>query len=207
MNDLAINFIEIWGDFIRKHNIVGQMDNEINSIWKNHTKWSRLIVGKPQRASVGSPLGDLIKERLTNREIRYRTEEWSFDLVFAGSNIQAKKDQNNFWPTHYKILIEHENDTQKAWQEMTQLTSMKSELSVLITYVDTAEHVRESQIEKLQKHFTSIIEQSYANFKEDDKANYILIVGQKLKKTNPQLTWKSFIFDIQGNLKHTTKWS
>ena len=84
--------------------------------------------------------------------------------------------KNTFYPNVYDIILEHENDVNKSWEEMFKLTRFRARLKVLITYLEFKVDSSE-QMERLRNNFKEIIQLSNQDYEPNEE--YILIAGER----------------------------
>lgn len=166
--------------------------------YQDNASWSKLFLGGKKSTSKGSPIGDFFSEK---HDFRYRTEDGSFDIALSTAKnyneLPIHLDDSVFYPRTYDIIIEIENYAESAWQEMTKLTWVRCRLKVLITYhFNKDESKWDTENEMLIKSFETIIKQSGENIREDDRTEYLLIIGNDKYNT---LNWKYVKFDSKGN--------
>ncbi|MBA7586558.1 hypothetical protein ES708_28560 [subsurface metagenome] len=199
----AKEFANYWTDFIKEKILSDSNWRE----WYDHEykTWTEKTIGLPVSEEENSPFGDFIKSKTG---LRYRKEDGLVDLTFAPDNNfenilslhekpedrfdVLKKDPEKvpFYPRHYSILVEHENDIYKCYEEMAKLAYCRARLKVLITYNENVDLKDDYMYleEVIVQNFTKIKKQSNENFPENKNTEYLLLVGQKRKDT---LTWNS----------------
>jgi len=177
----------------------------------NYKKWTEITIGLPTLKG-NSPIGEFIKSKTG---LRYRKEDGLVDLAFAPDNNfegilslhekqeeridVLKKDPEKvpFYPRYYNILVEHENDIYRCFEEMAKLCYCRARLKVLITYNENVDstgnypYVKETVI----SNFNKIIEQSNEEFKENSDVEYLLLIGQKDQN---KLNWFSYAYNFKG---------
>lgn len=203
-NILRINsdiFISLWNEFSQQFT---SENSEWQVLWDSDFLWSKKFLGGKKSSSETSPIGQFFQEKF--QDIRYRTEDGSFDLAFSFAPNYAgipyinrnKIDHFNlddqFYPAAYDIIVEIENGCNYAWHEMTKLTWVRCPLKVLITYNGKWSN----ENEMLVLSFSTIISQSNKNFKDNLATEYLLLVGNKT--TDNKLEWKHFKFDSNGKV-------
>ena len=196
-------FANYWTDFIEQKIIT---KNDWQDLYDHEYKtWTEKTIGLPFSEEENSSFGDFIKSKTG---LKYRKEDGLVDLTFAPDNNfenilslhETPEDRNDvlkkdpekvpFYPRYYSILVEHENDIYKCYEEMAKLTYCRARLKVLITYnenVDSKDDYKFME-EVIVQNFNKIKQQSNENFPENEKTEYLLMVGQKRKDT---LTWNS----------------
>nr|MQY78117.1 hypothetical protein [Bacteroidota bacterium] len=130
----AKEFTRMWVDFINQQILP-------ESGWQNwydheYKTWTEKTIGLPVSEEENSPFGAFIKPKTG---LRYRKEDGLVDLTFAPDNNfegilslhekpedrsdVLKKDPERvpFYPRYYSILVEHENDIYKCYEEMAKL--------------------------------------------------------------------------------------
>lgn len=201
---LAKEFANYWTDFI-KQKILTVSD------WKNwydheYKTWTEKTIGLPVSEEKNSPFGAFIKPKTG---LRYRKEDGLVDLTFAPDNnfenilsLHEKPEDRNdvlkkdpervpFYPRYYSILVEHENDIYKCYEEMAKLAYCRARLKVLITYNENVDSKSDYKyIEKLViQNFVEIKHQANKDFCENKQTEYLLLIGQKDQN---KLNWNSF---------------
>lgn len=203
-------FFQYWVDFFNQ--IIPEDSNWSALYDGNYKKWTKETIGLPISQEKNSPFGDFVKLKTG---LRYRKEDGLVDLTFAPENnfegilslhenpeerievlldSEMKKGKPIFYPKSYSILIEHENDITKCFEEMAKLAYCRARLKVVITYnwnVDISGYYKD--VEKiLIENFKKIIKQSNEYFPENDKTEYLLIIGNK---EGESLIWKGYNFN------------
>jgi len=209
----ADEFTRLWIDFINQ-----QILSE--SGWQNwydheYKTWTKETIGLPVSEEENSPFGDFIKSKTG---LRYRKEDGLVDLTFApDKNFEGifslhekpkdrsdvlKKDPEKvpFYPRYYSILVEHENDIYKCYEEMAKLTYSRARLKVLITYNENTDDTSDYKyaIDILLENFRTIIKQANQKYPENSETEYLFVIGQI---DSDKLVWYSYIFDCNGKLK------
>jgi len=199
----ANEFTKYWIEFIEQKILT-------KPYWKKwydneYKKWTEKTIGLPVSEEKNSPFGDFIKSKTG---LRYRKEDGLVDLTFAPEkNFEGifslhekpkdrsdvlKKDPEKvpFYPRYYSILVEHENDIYKCYEEMAKLAYCRARLKVLVTYNENVDLKDDYMYleEVIVQNFNKIKQQSNENFPENENTEYLLLVGQKRKDT---LTWNS----------------
>lgn len=199
----AKEFGHYWTEFI-KQEILTISDWEE---WYDHEykTWTEKTIGLPVAEEKNSPFGDFIKSKTG---LKYRKEDGLVDLTFASDNnfegilsLKEKPEDRRdvlrkgpekipFYPRYYSILVEHENDINKCYEEMAKLAYFRAKLKVLITYNENVDLKDDYMyLEEIAvQNFSEIKQQSNENFPENKNTEYLLLVGQKRKDT---LTWNS----------------
>lgn len=191
-------FISSWIDF-------GQRFTSENMDWlkfyNNDARWSEKFLGGKKSSSVNSPIGKFFANKFG---LRYRTEDGSFDLAFASADNYKQVSylvrneiyffdiEGQFYPTSYKVILEHENECARAWQEMTKLTWVRCPLKVLVTY----NYKASNENAMLAQSFKTIISQSNKEFKDNSSTEYLLIIGNNIDK---KLNWTFYKFNSAGH--------
>jgi len=182
------------------------------SDWKNwydheYKTWTKETIGLPVSEERNSPFGDFIK---CKTGLRYHKEDGLVDLTFALDNNYEnilslhekpedrsdvlKKDPEKvpFYPRYYSILVEHENDIYKCYEEMAKLAYCRARLEVLITYNENVDSTGNYPFieETIISNFGLIVKQANEDFPEIENTEYLLLVGQKQKDL---LIWNSKI--------------
>jgi hypothetical protein len=162
---------------------------------------SKIILGNQKYGKV-SPLGNSLEKTFNNR-IECRTEYDKLDLILATPDHIDQSKNHGFYPKSFDMIIEHENNYKRCWQEMIRLTSIKAKLKVLITYNNPAdENQKHTEIvDLLNTNFAQIIKQSNWDYPENRHTQYLLIIGQKDYAEPKNLTWKFYAYDYEGNYK------
>ena len=178
--------------------------------WQSSTAWSNYILGTKRSSSDSSPVGEYFRRHFNN--LRYRTEDGLYDLTMAlGENFKSiptldknyqltafDSNEKDFYPSVYDVLFEHENEIYYSWHEVAKLAYVRGLLKVLVTY--NSDNLDEQQIknenEMMVKTFTTIIQQSNANFADNNQSEYLLLIGRQAKD---KLIWTHKIFDDNGN--------
>jgi hypothetical protein len=197
-------FINTWEQF--SEHFTSQNPDWLN-LYDNSNEWSAKFLGGKKSCSKSSPIGNFFKMKFS--ELRYRTEDGSFDLVFSFSSNYSKLGylhkteidffdiEGWFYPTMYDVIIEVENDCRCSWQEMAKLTWVRCPLKVLVTYnwhpFDTL--IWQTETKMLVDTFSNIIHQSNQNFKDNSQTEYLLIIGNNADK---KLSWSYHKFDSDG---------
>lgn len=81
------------------------------------------------------------------------------------------------YPVGYPLLLECENDTAMAYQEMVKLTYYRAPLKVLVCYDYGSKSRWGYAKERLIKNFHEIIHQTNEWFPENPQTEYLLIIG------------------------------
>jgi len=199
----AKSFIELWKEFDQD---VIQPESNLFSIWNSNSDWTKFIIGsKTSSHNSDSPLGNFIMKKTA---LDYRKEDGLVDLTFATNESfegirtleypseAARKTfllSGVYYPKTYEVLVEHENDTTKCWEEMTKLTYFRAKLKVLITYNWDVDIKCDYQYVNgiLFENFRDIIRASTSKLSEDPTTEYLLIIGQR--DHQKKLTWKYFV--------------
>jgi len=199
----AKEFTKYWIEFIEQKILTKPYWKK----WYDHEykKWTKETIGLPVSEEENSPFGAFIKSKTG---LRYRKEDGLVDLTFAPDNNfenilslhEKPKDRSDvlkkdpekvpFYPSYYSILVEHENDIYKCYEEMAKLAYCRARLKVLITYNENVDSKNDYKFmeEVIVQNFNKIRQQSNKNFPENELTEYLLLVGQKRKDT---LTWNS----------------
>ncbi len=156
-----------------------------------------------------SPFGIFFKDKI-GQNVKHRNEDGDVDMSlstyksFVIASIQKKilgaTIELSDYPTNYDVLIEHENDVVRCYEEMIKLTYYKSGLKVLITYnFDEPTEKKEDVAENiLINNFSSVLYQTNKDFPENIHTQYLLIVGQ-MNTHSATLQWTFVVFDIYGS--------
>jgi hypothetical protein len=201
----AREFLNLWIDFLNKK-IVDHI-SWLQDYDKNK-RWTEFILGEKQSRGSGSPLGEYIAQKTG---LRYRTEDGLTDLAFAPKESFAgihslhedpdkrktNLDEKLFYPQHYEILVEHENNIYTCYEEMAKLTYSKGRLKVLITYNENVDKKSDYKYadEILADNFSTMIKQANLKYPENPETEYLLIIGQL---NHNILEWESFVFNHEG---------
>lgn len=205
-------FVNCWREFTEKLG-KGPNANILEMYNASSYEWTKFIIGDKRSLNSGSPFGEFFKETFGNNYI-YRSEDGSVDMSFyqnefvsgvqAITKLDTTKNVNqeilNNYPLTYDVLVEHENDVSRAYEEMYKLTYFRARLKVLITYNwngDTKNDFH-STFKKLCSNFETIIKQTNKKFIENDETDYLLIVGQKIDR---KLVWKYIGFSVGSMIK------
>lgn len=200
------SFIECWKSFTEtsKDHLLTKYDC---------SDWTNYICGEKKSTNDGSPFGDYFAKYFSDKYC-YRKEDGLVDLAIFKErefikNIQkiAKRSNNetfslgNF-PTSYEVLIEHENDVKRAYEEMFKLTYFRAYLKVLVTYIwdPSGDEMWPEVHKQLSRNFESIIKQTNEKYPENVDTSYILITGQRI---SGKLIWKYTGFSVMNTLKQT----
>jgi len=199
----ALCFYETWCLFVSKEII----KKERLSLWMDDLQWTNNTIGIKASDKKYSPFGNFWKGKHPGWEYRkedalvdlsiYRPEYLNDVMKLSPGGIIKNKPLGekilNKYPVFYDILVEHENNTTRAFEEMYKLTWYRASLKVLITYNwdeeedDDYHHV----IQTLSENFQKIIHG--ANIKNPEtNTEYLLIVGQK--KADNNIIWDKFIY-------------
>jgi len=193
-NISAEEFARLWVDFINQ-----QILSESGwQKWYDHEykKWTEKTIGLPVSEEENSPFGTFIKSKTG---LRYRKEDGLVDLTFAPDNnfegilsLKEKpedrwdvleQDSNGvpFYPRYYSILVEHENDIYKCYEEMVKLAYCRARLKMLITYNENVDSTGNYPYieETIISNFGLIVKQANEDFTEPADSEYLLLLGQK----------------------------
>jgi len=212
----AEKFIDVWKEFISGDDFLN--GETWQAAWNSKGDlWTRLVIGEAHASEKDSPLGDHLVEDLGG-SWRYRTEEWKVDLVVAkkdsnwgtptGWENWEKDWKGLFWPSTYEILVEHEGEYWKSYEEMAKLILLRSKLKVLITYTKDAGHEdSNSLISKTRSQFETMLEAAWREFPENAETEYLLIIGQ-LDETgaSAKANWYCSIFSPRGKRVPDEAW-
>lgn len=204
----AKNFIQVWSEYYQ--------NLETSNFYDFNKEYTQEIIGYFNN-DVGNEnnsklLGYLIKNLGPELNI-YREDKFS-DVSFYSKHkfkeilsLQYEKEdrKNIFETSEYKwwsqcmISLEHENNYLMAYEEMMYLTTRRARLKVLVTYYDNDDFENTRIIfSALCENFSSIIRQSNLLFNENEKTEYLLIVGSKLSEKEGQFTWNMQAFNWSG---------
>jgi hypothetical protein len=200
-------FLDKWKLFIEENHLKGSVSSKILERYKSNKKWTRYIVGSPKRKENDSNLGKFIC--VHEPTLQYRKEEFKLDLVFSENNanenlikIKSGKPLNmegTFYPNVYDIILEHENYSNKSWEEMFKLTRFRANLKVLITYLEFNVDGKK-QMEALTKNFIEIVKNSHQGFQT--KEEYVLITGERINNDNgDSIRWNFASIQTDGTNK------
>lgn len=184
----ASTFIDTWKIYTEPiATSDGIIRPEFYDIWKNDELWTDHIYN-------GFGGSHSLKEHLERYfNLRPQYEDWKIDLIMGShNNISGLQNMRNgpgqmtvgeqfFYPSHYELLLELENNRSTCWQEMYKLTQLRGRLKVLVTY--DKEYYTDHQnfnvaLEHLDSNFKSIIKQANDQFPENEQTEYLLIVGK-----------------------------
>jgi len=205
----ADEFKAYWIEFINQE----VMNDPQWAEWYDHDykKWTEITIGLPTLKG-NSPIGEFIKSKTG---LRYRKEDGLVDLAFAPDNNfegilslhekqeeridVLKKDPEKvpFYPRYYSILLEHENDIYRCFEEMAKLCYCRARLKVLITYNENIDSKSDYKFmeELIVQNFRKIKLQSNKDYNENEKTEYLLLIGQKDQE---ELKWFSYIYDFKS---------
>ncbi|MBZ0205939.1 MAG: hypothetical protein K8H89_06410 [Flavobacteriales bacterium] len=208
----AEKFICVWREFVGEEKFLN--GETWHDAWHEKNKpWTLRILGEAHASEKDSPLGDHLVKNL-GKSWRYRTEEWKVDLVVAkkdsnwgtppGWENWEKDWKGLFWPSTYEILVEHEGECWKSYEEMAKLILLRSRLKVLITYTEDAGRKDSSSlITETRKQFKAMICAASESLLEPEDVRYVLIVGRlEGKGLEAVPKWYSSIFSATGDVLH-----
>lgn len=193
------SFIECWKAFVTLHH------DHILENYDDIKKRTSAIIGQPKTEKENSNFGKFFVEYFSDI-YNYRKEDGDVELsIFKAefiSGVRDMKERPNHldeetlrnYPRHYDLLIEHENEIGKAYEEMHKLTYFRAYIKVLITYIwspSKAGDKWEYAHGRLTENFSSIIKQTNESYPEHCDTSYILITGQKIGN---ELKWRHSIF-------------
>jgi len=206
----AKKFTKYWTYFI-KQKILTVSD------WKEwydneYKKWTKETIGLPVSEEKKSPFGDFIKSKTG---LRHRKEDGLFDLTFAPDNnfegifylhekpedrfdvLKKNPERVPFYPRYYSILVEHENDIYKCYEEMVKLAYCRARLKVLITYNENVDSTGNYPYieETIISNFGLIVKQANEVFSEPADSEYLLLLGQK---DGDKLKWTYITINNNG---------
>jgi len=203
----ANEFYNLWVSFIDQK--ITTKTEWIRDYYSDKS-WTDITIGNKKSEEIDSPFGEFIKQK---ENLRYRKEDGLTDLSFATvksfENISSIENKSNstpivtntdFYPIHYEILLEHENNIYSSYEEMIKLAYERARLKVLITYNEDVDKNSDykASVDTLLKNYMEIIKQANQKYPENSETEYLLIVGQK---DNNKLFWYSYTFDTKGDLK------
>ena len=201
-------FLKHWLDFSQALTSSGDWLNH----WQSSTAWSNYILGTKRSSSNKSPIGEFFHKQFD--KLRYRTEDGLYDLTMSLSGnftdiptldrdynlILFQPKPEEYYPTIYDILLEHENEVYYSWHEIAKLGYVRGLLKVLVTY--NSDNLTQQQIanecEMMVKTFSTVIKQCNSNFSDNSQTEYLLLVGRQEKD---ELVWFHQAFDDNGNEK------
>ncbi len=196
MNINAREFIQIWQKF--SEDIAKQ--EELNV--KIH-EWREVIVGNV--ALNDYPLADYIRknfQRLSRHVSGYNgvalsmTAQGNFSKINTLGSEQ-KHQKEAFTPVGLDILLEHEEELDKSFEQMQKLVNRKAKLKVLITYhLPSTEDLKARIAENFQK----IIQQANDVFPENPATEYLLIIGQP---EGEKMLWFFYVYQLQSSVFYT----
>jgi hypothetical protein len=178
--------------------------------WQSSTAWSNYILGTKRSSSKTSPIGEFFRRHFD--KLRYRTEDGLYDLTMSLSNnftdiptldrnynlIAFQPKTEEYYPTIYDILLEHENEIYYSWHEIAKLGYVRGLLKVLVTY--NSDNLTKQQIANecamMVKTFSTVIKQCNSNFSDNSQTEYLLLVG---RQEADELVWFHQTFDDNGN--------
>ncbi len=198
-------FIDCWKEFVK---------NNKDVLLKNYDSpdWTKLVIGADKSTvNEGSPFGDHFLNHFGN-DYQYRKEDGTVDLsIYKKEFVKdiykiSKKSHHekinlDNCPVNYDILIEHENDPSKCYEEMYKLTYYRANLKVLVTYLwdtSTREDNWYEKHERMTDNFETIINQTNMKSPENVDTKYISIVAQRLGE---KLIWSYMVFYVSSSLK------
>jgi hypothetical protein len=205
----ASEFIEHWIEFSKETQKYGH--------WDDSKCWTINTIGMPICEKTASPLGKHIADKRV--DLVYGKEDKNIDLSFfkkdsffsgiKDMNYEARDSSLYDYFISYEVILEHENSTENAYQEMTKLTAFKSKLKVLITY-DYDDTTYDNDLftpsaKHLISNFSSIIKQTNDFFSENPETEYLLIIGRKLtdeltiEREKGKYLWKFAIYNTKGD--------
>lgn len=199
-------FLKLWLEFANEKTSTNDWKNH----WQSSKAWSNYILGTKRSSSDSSPIGDFFQRYFTN--LRYRTEDGLYDLTMTlnGNFIDIptldktysptlfKPKSEDYYPTIYDVLLEHENEIYYSWHEVAKLAYVRGLLKILITYNtdNLTQQQTSSECEMIARTFTSIVRQSTQNFADNSQTEYLLLIG---RQERGELKWFHRTFDDRGN--------
>jgi hypothetical protein len=208
----AKNFMNAWLSFFK--------DKLLETKYESNPEWTEFILGKERGNIEIAKVKGSFYEHLQN-ELGVDLKPYREDK-FCDVSIYGKEEFSNVFSMHEKnrkdivkdkqwykdclITLEHENNYLLSSSEMMYLTYRRSRLKVLITYSDDDDDDTLKKTKKvfndLCKNFSTIIRQSNIHFQENEKTEYLLIVGNKVCKAEfpkyNKLIWNTQAFNWSG---------
>jgi hypothetical protein len=202
----ALDFKHLWHAFSNEE-IITCSKWEDN--WRSDKAWTKFILGPKISSGKNSRLGTYLINKLGS-EVGYRTEDGLVDLsLFIANQNYAVRTLGTNWeliepeekeayPVEYLALVEIENSTYLAWQEMVKLTEFRAPLKVLVTYISNSNYSanqKRLEVNMLCRNFSSVLTQAHTAYPENPATEYLLIVGDIEQE---QLRWHYFAFTSDG---------
>ncbi len=214
MKVTARDFIQIWQGFME--DLEKNSQEKLEQAYVSNADWSKLLLGEKKPESKNTPLADYIR-RNQYRAARYHKEYKGIDLVFVlqdnfsqifalstgNSKQEDLVDKRAFVPKFIDMLVEHETDINKCYEEMLRLVNHKARLKVLITYDwETTEQDSYSYMKNtIGENFHKIIQQANELFPENPETEYLLVIGYKTDEG--KIAWNFYIYQIRANVFYT----
>ncbi|MEM9981920.1 MAG: hypothetical protein AAF734_05450 [Bacteroidota bacterium] len=214
MKVTARDFIQIWQGFME--DLEKNSQEKLEQAYVSNADWSKLLLGEKKPESKNTPLADYIR-RNQYRSARYHKEYKGIDLVFVlqdnfsqifalstgNSKQEDLVDKRAFVPKFIDMLVEHETDINKCYEEMLRLVNHKARLKVLITYDwETTEQDTYSYMKNtIGENFHKIIQQANELFPENPETEYLLVIGYKTDEG--KIAWNFYIYQIRANVFYT----
>lgn len=171
------NFGKLWKLYI---------DNlkDVSKYWDNNEEWTNNVL-------YNTKLKELILKTFNGLkpEFEYRKID---AVIFAKETFRDIKYYDNSGtiedteiPVGIEVVIEHENDYRKAFEEIRKIIELRSKLKVLITY---PKDDNKSEIALIEK-FNKGVKQALDFLPESKNTEYLLITGFK---ENKNIRWNFF---------------
>ena len=132
--------------------------------------------------------------------LSYQKEYWHIDAGFYKQKEILIKGKS--FGEALCVAIEHENDTEKSYEEMNKLATMQAPLKILITYPKQGDYGRSawpSDDVLLKNYKKQIINADFFGLAKENKSRTMVIFGYYQK--NKTMLWEYHLFNGE-----TSKW-
>jgi hypothetical protein len=202
----ARNFVNAWMSFIQEAVIeeAYNSNSELTSKILGNTK-GNVEISNDEKSFYSHLQNQMEVELWPYREDKFSDvsiySKEKFHSVFSLEyDIEKRKDilrdKHKNWFKDCLITIEHENNYLDAFTEMMYLTYRRARLKVLITYYDDVLENIKNIFTVMCTNFGNIIRQSNLLFSENQKTEYLFIVGSKFAEK--KYTWNIQTFNWCG---------
>ena len=134
--------------------------------------------------------------------LSYQSEYWHIDAGFYKQEEKLINLKGKAFGKALCVAIEHENETEKSYQEMNKLATMQAPLKVLITYPAQGDDGRSawpSDDVLLNNYKKQIINADFFGLAKENKSRTMVIFGYY--KKNKTMLWEYHLFNGE-----TSKW-
>jgi hypothetical protein len=114
-----------------------------------------------------------VLKKIVENKLKYIFEYWKIDCVYFDKTDIYWEDRRGTWLKKISIMIEHENDNRRAFEEINKLCLWRAELKVLITY-----YKKEDEVKKLIIEWSDLMSKMLNNIENE---NYLIIFGNDEK--------------------------